>query len=258
MLIQAQARRGAHPITPGVVKQMLMADFQVPEEQIKIATGTEWQLDGIDLANSLEPSRFIITVQALREGWDCPNAYVLCTLGHSNSATAVEQILGRILRLPDAKEKADKRLNRAYAFASSTSFRDTANALAEALVSNGFERMEAAKLIHPADAQLALRAGALASDAVDAEIDLTPFRPIVAAATAGRVSLDTETRQFTATDITAADAGQLRLLMPELLRPALESLLARHEAMNRPRPWREAGSVWAATITTSARMPFEI
>ena len=34
--------------------------------------------------------RFIVTVQALREGWDCPFAYVLCSLQKLSSATAVE------------------------------------------------------------------------------------------------------------------------------------------------------------------------
>jgi type III restriction enzyme len=229
MLIQAQARRGVHPITPDVVKQMLIADFQVPEEQIKIATGSEWELDGIDLGDPNEPSRFIITVQALKEGWDCPNAYVLCTLSPSGSTTAVEQILGRILRLPAAKEKADTRLNQAYAFATSTSFRDTANALAEALVSNGFEKLEAEKLIR-AEPSLPLKTGELASDTVEAGIDLTPYSSIVAAETQGRVVLDAQTRQFSAQQITASDAAKLRLVMPPLLQPALESLLAKDEA----------------------------
>ena len=139
MLIQAQANRGLAPITPDIVKQALIADFFVPEAEIKIATGSDWELDGIDLAARDEPTRFIITVQALREGWDCPNAYVLCSLAEQRASTAVEQMLGRVMRLPHAKRKQDERLNRAYAFSATTSFQAAASALAEGLVANGFK-----------------------------------------------------------------------------------------------------------------------
>lgn len=247
MLIQAQRKTGIEPLTPQRVKEVLLNDFQVPEQQIKIATGSEWELEGIDLGDPNEPSRFIITVQALKEGWDCPNAYVLCTLAHSSSSTAVEQILGRILRLPDAREKKDHRLNQAYAFATSTSFRDTANALAEALVSNGFEKLEAEKLIR-AEASLPLRTGVLASDAVEAGVDLTPYSSIVAAETLGRVTLDAETRQFSATEITAADEARLRLVMPPLLQPALENLLAKNEA-------RTAAKLLPPSVPQSKELP---
>ena len=114
MLIQAQAKRGPAPITPDIVKEALRTDFAVTEDEIKIATGTTWELDGVALGDWNEPARFIITVQALREGWDCPSAYVLCSLAVQNSPTAVEQMLGRIMRLPGAKRKTDERLNRAY------------------------------------------------------------------------------------------------------------------------------------------------
>ena len=44
----------------------------------------------LDLASRACPVRYIITVQALREGWDCPFAYVLCSVQTIRSATAVE------------------------------------------------------------------------------------------------------------------------------------------------------------------------
>ena len=127
----------------------LIEDFAVLEAEIKIATGTTWELDGNGLAARDEPTRFIITVQALLEGWDCPNAYVLCSLAEQRASTAVEQMLGRIMRLPGAMRKVDERLNRAYAFAATTSFADAARALTEGLVANGFDRIEAKALIRP-------------------------------------------------------------------------------------------------------------
>ena len=46
-----------------------------------------------------EPTRFIFSHSALREGWDNPNIFQICTLRHSNSATAKRQEVGRGLRL---------------------------------------------------------------------------------------------------------------------------------------------------------------
>lgn len=236
MLIQAQRRTGADPLTPERVRAMLESDFQVPREQIKIATGSEWELDGIDLAKWDEPTRFIITVQALREGWDCPNAYVLCTLAPGHSGTAVEQMLGRVLRLPGARFKKDERLNRAWAFASATSFADTAKALAEALVSNGFEKLEAEKLIRADEPALPLTAAELSSDVADIDFDLAPYSRVVTTATSGRVRLDPETRQMSASEMTEADAAHLRLVLPPLLTPALDSLIEQHRARKEAKP----------------------
>src|SRR5690606_37901770 len=94
------------------------------------------------------PLRFIITVDALKEGWDCAWAYVLCSVAEMKSDTAVEQIVGRVLRLPKARRKQTPSLNRAYAFATSNNFAATARALEDALVEgNGFNPLEARELI---------------------------------------------------------------------------------------------------------------
>ncbi len=92
------------------------------------------------------PIRFIITVQALREGWDCPFAYVLCSVAELGTSTAVEQILGRVLRMPKATRKAHEDLNHAYAFVTSQRFGQvaaTVEGLTQALEANGFTRFEA-------------------------------------------------------------------------------------------------------------------
>jgi type III restriction enzyme len=148
MLIQAQAKSQTHEtLTVEVVEQCLIDDFQIPKEQIRRATGTDKGLEGIDLSKDDCEVRYIITVQALREGWDCPFAYVLCSVAEMRSSTAVEQILGRIMRLPRAKRKLNEELNMAYAFAASRNFVEVANALEDALVQNGFNRQEAKDLI---------------------------------------------------------------------------------------------------------------
>ena len=46
-----------------------------------------------------EPTRFIFSHSALREGWDNPNVFQICTLRHTDSTTAKRQEVGRGLRL---------------------------------------------------------------------------------------------------------------------------------------------------------------
>lgn len=148
MLVQAQPRReGRETLTVEVVERTLIEDCDIPREQIARATGTDRELDGIDILAPDCKIKFVITVQALREGWDCPFAYVLCSVAEMSSSTAVEQILGRIMRLPGAKRKVRGELNLAYAFAASQNFFEAANALTDALVQNGFNKQEARELI---------------------------------------------------------------------------------------------------------------
>ncbi|HET9341303.1 MAG TPA: hypothetical protein VFO25_00060 [Candidatus Eremiobacteraceae bacterium] len=112
------------------------------------------EVTGIDLFSSDCHIRYIVTVQALAEGWDCSFAYVLFTVANLNSATAVEQILGRVLRMPYGRPQAHPELCRAYAIATSDSFSNTANTLADALVENGFERFLAQQVLVTSPLQL--------------------------------------------------------------------------------------------------------
>ena len=52
-------------------------------------------------------------MQALREGWDCPFSYILCSVQNIRSATAVEQLLGRVLRMHYAARRSHPALNKA-------------------------------------------------------------------------------------------------------------------------------------------------
>ncbi len=148
VLLQAQPRyQNRQSLTVETVEAYLLKDQRIPENQVKRATGVDRDIDGVDLFDPTCPVRYIITVQALREGWDCPFAYILCTVAEMRGQTAVEQILGRVLRLPKAQAKRNPELNKAYAFAASSHFAEAANALADSLVQNGFERQEVSDLI---------------------------------------------------------------------------------------------------------------
>lgn len=148
VLFQAQARSAdRETMSAEVLKKLLIEDYRVPTDQIRLATGDTWELDGLDLGSLTCPVRYVITVQALREGWDCPSAYVLCSLTASTSTRAVEQILGRVLRMPQARRFNSPNLNKAYAVTSTRDFAQTAQSLTEALVESGFEEYEAAAFL---------------------------------------------------------------------------------------------------------------
>lgn len=148
VLFQAQARReGTATITPEVLKQSLIDDHHIPVAQIAIETGTTRELEGVDLSDPTCPIRYVITVQALREGWDCPTAYILCSIAEQASARAVEQLLGRVLRMPLARRKHEAALNQAYAYVVSDNFASAAQGLKDALVEAGFERLDTEQMI---------------------------------------------------------------------------------------------------------------
>ena len=148
VLFQAQDVGGDVP--PDRLKAHLISVEKIPEYEIAIATGTQRDLDGINLLDSSCQIRYVITVQALREGWDCPFAYVLCSLQNLRSNTAVEQLLGRVLRMPYATRRKSRALNRAYAQVIAKSFTDAAGALDDKMVEGmGFNSIDAATVLLP-------------------------------------------------------------------------------------------------------------
>ena len=141
VLLQAQARNQDVPVQ--ALKAHLIDVEQVTEDKIAVATGDQRQLDGIDLFDRACPIEYVITVEALKEGWDCSFAYVFCSVSRIQSAKDVEQLLGRVLRMPYAKRREVADLNKAYAFLSEPSFGQAARGLADKLVAMGFEEDEA-------------------------------------------------------------------------------------------------------------------
>src|SRR5690606_35100027 len=99
-------------------------------------------LKGVDLAASDCPVRFIITVNALKQGWDCPFAYILATLADRSSAVDVEQILGRILRQPYVRPHGREQLNMSYVLTSSAQFSQTLEKIVAGLNRAGFSRRD--------------------------------------------------------------------------------------------------------------------
>ncbi len=97
-------------------KEYLIKQLAIPEEQIAIKSSDKDDIEGIDLLDKDCEIRYIITKQALQEGWDCPFAYVLCALTKSQSETAMTQLIGRVLRQPYARKTGIKELDECYVY----------------------------------------------------------------------------------------------------------------------------------------------
>lgn len=153
-LVLFQAQNRDESITADVLKQHLTENEKIEPDRIAIVTGSQRKLDGINLFDPQCQIEYIITVQALKEGWDCSFAYVFCTVANIHSGRDVEQLLGRVLRMPYAKRREDDGLNRAYAHVCSPSFAQAAMHLHDRLVDMGFEDEEATQAIQQEHSQL--------------------------------------------------------------------------------------------------------
>lgn len=230
MLVQAEPKSKDKPtLHAEAVRNLLVEDFRVPAEHIALATGDAREIDGVDLFDRECKIRFIITQQALREGWDCSFAYVLCSVAEQKSPRAVEQLLGRVLRLPRAKRKQREDLNRAYAFATTTSFQNAASTLRDGLVNNGFERVEAKTLVRLAQDSLpGMEEGGTAfvfEEPIPIGLDAEAFKTNVETATGGRVQVDTASGLFRARGaLTDYDRTAMLLAIPAAAK-AVEALV---------------------------------
>ncbi|MBA4390277.1 MAG: restriction endonuclease subunit R [Syntrophus sp. (in: bacteria)] len=142
-----QAENKDREVTVDVIRNHLIENERIAPERIAVATGSQRELDNVDLFDPACKIEYIITVEALKEGWDCSFAYVFCSVANIHSSRDVEQILGRVLRMPYARKRPLEELNKAYAHVASPSFAEAAVALHDRLVDMGFEEEEANSFI---------------------------------------------------------------------------------------------------------------
>lgn len=142
ILFQAETQGKGERATFDKIKSTLIQNYQIPSEQIAIKTADINDLKNIDLMSSDCPIRYIITINALKEGWDCPFAYILASLANRTSPIDVEQILGRVLRRPFTKNFSEELLNMSYVFTSSADFRQTLDKIIIGLNAAGFSEKE--------------------------------------------------------------------------------------------------------------------
>ena len=155
VLFQAQPKNGKDFLNEEEEKSNVqklkekLIELKIPADQIKIKTASINEIKGIDLMSKDCEVRYIITINALKEGWDCPFAYILASLADKSSAVDVEQILGRVLRQPYVMKHNFPLLNMSYVLTASSKFLDTLDNIVKGLNKAGFSEKDY-KLAEPA------------------------------------------------------------------------------------------------------------
>lgn len=151
-LIQVE-KTGKDQRNPGVIHaddvREYLIERGIDEKEIAIKTSSKNDIEGVDLLSASCPIRFIITKQALQEGWDCPFAYSLSILSGSRSRTALTQLVGRVLRQPYARKTGSKLLDESYVFCLQDSSKQLINVIQKGFEYDGmgdlFDRIQANK-----------------------------------------------------------------------------------------------------------------
>nr|WP_315251720.1 DEAD/DEAH box helicase family protein [uncultured Flavobacterium sp.] len=141
VLFQAQPKGKEDNTTFDKLKAQLIK-IGIPEEQIKIKTANKDELKNEDLMSKDCPVRYIITINALKEGWDCPFAYILASLADKSSEVDVTQILGRVLRQPYVMKHNSTMLNLSYVITASVKFQNTLQNIIKDLQQSGFSEKD--------------------------------------------------------------------------------------------------------------------
>lgn len=117
---------------------LLTLGFDEAEIAIKSAEQNDLsQPENQDLLSPTNRVRAIITKQALQEGWDCPFAYVLCSLAASSNQNAMTQLVGRILRQPHATKTGVGLLDECHVITHHAGTRDVVTAIKSGLEKDG-------------------------------------------------------------------------------------------------------------------------
>ncbi len=211
-----QAEPKDREVTVERLRTHLIDDLKIPAERVVVATGAERGLEGVNLSDPACPIEHIITVEALKEGWDAPFAYVFCSVSSIRSATSVEQLLGRVLRMPYAQRRTQAELNKAYAHVSEASFSEAAAALKDKLIDMGFDDADLPDVLEHATQEIDWGEGALfgmrdnAQPAFVQAPDTPEVRAVLAQAGAA---------------VTVAPDGALTVRVADLARPGLVAAL---------------------------------
>ncbi|MCI7362434.1 MAG: hypothetical protein MSH30_03780 [Campylobacter sp.] len=139
VLFQAQSGANEDAQTFEKIKNKLVK-IGIEKEQIAIKTAKINELDEINLLDKDCKIRYIITINALKEGWDCPYAYILASIANKNSTADVEQLIGRVLRQPNARKYTNQELNVSYVLTCSNDFEKTAKSVIAGLNGAGFSK----------------------------------------------------------------------------------------------------------------------
>ena len=117
------------------VRKHLIENMGVPSASVRVKSAENDELGHEDLLSEFSQVRWIITKDALKEGWDCPFAYVLVMLDSTRAQRAITQLVGRVMRQPHARRTGREPLDQCHVYCWNT---DVGKAVQQ--VKNGLEQ----------------------------------------------------------------------------------------------------------------------
>ena len=155
MVIKAEAKKKDDTFDHvQAIKEYLIKNLQVSEDNIRIKLSDTDELGDTDLLRNDCAVRYIITKDALKEGWDCPFAYVLAILTNARSDVALTQLVGRVLRQPYARRTKADSLNECFVFCIEEDVQKAVESIKKGLEEQGLEDIAGSIVPQDANANL--------------------------------------------------------------------------------------------------------
>ena len=119
------------------VREDLITRLGVDPRHIRRKTAEKDEIADEDLLSEYCDVRYILTKDALKEGWDCAFAYVLTLLDNTRAARTLTQMTGRILRQPHAELTGRQPLDESYVFCFNSDVGATMDSVKQGLEAEG-------------------------------------------------------------------------------------------------------------------------
>ncbi|MBC6496787.1 MAG: DEAD/DEAH box helicase family protein [Alphaproteobacteria bacterium GM7ARS4] len=135
------------------VRKVCIEQLEMAHDAVRVKSADKDELADQDLLERDSPVRVIITKDALREGWDCPFAYVLVLLDNTKAMVSLTQMTGRILRQPETKACPEdfKALNECHIFCYNQSLADAVAKVKQGLEGEGLSGIDDMVYAHGLD-----------------------------------------------------------------------------------------------------------
>ncbi len=119
------------------VREYLTQNLHVPSDAVRVKSAENDELGQEDLLSEFSKVRWIITKSALMEGWDCPFAYLLVMLDNTQAQKAITQLVGRVMRQPQAQLTGRESLDQCYVYCNNTDVATVVQQVKHGLESEG-------------------------------------------------------------------------------------------------------------------------
>ncbi|WP_419917553.1 DEAD/DEAH box helicase [Candidatus Poriferisocius sp.] len=137
-----QNQRGEGRLHAEDVREFLVSTMGINADEVKVQSSDLKELESEDLLSEQSKVRWIITKDALKEGWDCSFAYILVLLDNTRAKITVTQMMGRVLRQPYGRLTGIDELDRCYVHCQNASVDLAVSAVKRQLQNEGFGDLE--------------------------------------------------------------------------------------------------------------------